>query len=60
MKKKLEQLRELSIEELSAKEQELRKEIIAISDAEASKARPIRKQIARIKTIIREKRSGGA
>ena len=59
MKKRLEPLRDMSIEELQKRVDELRKSLIAMDDTEKAKARTIKKEIARIYTIINEKRNGG-
>ena len=59
MKKKLEPLRELSVEELQKKADNLRVQLLALPDAEKSKAKPIKREIARILSIIREKTVGG-
>ncbi len=64
---KAEQVRELSVEELAGKEKELREQIFrlrlqkAIGQIDnALKLREIRRDIARVKTVLRQKQQAAA
>ncbi len=62
---KAEELRSLSVEELRSKEEELRKELFNLRFQKSinqldnpMRIRQVRRDIARIKTILREKKRG--
>ncbi len=49
----------MTIEELEKRLDELRKTMISLEETERAKGKSIKKEIARINTIINEKRNGG-
>ncbi len=57
MKKKLEELRSLSHDELMKKLDEYKKTLLSLPDTEKAKAKVIKKNIARLYTIMREKKA---
>ncbi len=59
-RKKVDELRSLSVEELNAKLSQLRKQLVEVRSSEnPGKARSIRREIARVLTILREKAAKG-